>query len=377
MPTHRRCSFKGTCQKAKFGTSTGNATPGRSSERKEISQVVDRESEDTAVDQCRHSDNLLKFQNHDSESKEQSASRQYSMWDSAASRNVIDELTSSDELFNDAALEQLSRVSLESSSEAPTIVASKLDRTVKGGSRPSKGMTRIFDRSKGLATHPPPISDCEDIFMDITKKSIASGLLKVLHHLGSQSLRVATMCSGTESPVLALELVADSLRDLGMPGLEVDHLFAVEIKPFKQEYIQRNFSVDHIFRDVVEVAQSVQDGGDMMATTMSGERIPVPGSVHVLVAGTSCVDFSALNNHKKALHAENGGESSNTWYAVHDYCKAQRPAIVVLENVKDAEWDLMMKCYENLGYEVAGALVNSRDWYCPQTRHRGYAVCFD
>jgi site-specific DNA-cytosine methylase len=113
------------------------------------------------------------------------------------------------------------------------------------------------------------------------------------------------------------------------------------------------------------------------ATTVYGSKVRIPGNVHILIAGTSCVDFSRLNKHRKDLDDEAGGESSKTWYGVLSYVKAFRPAIVILENVKNAPYDHMMECYREIGYEVGGVLLDTKNYYLPQTRQRGYLVCFD
>ena len=143
------------------------------------------------------------------------------------------------------------------------------------------------------------------------------------------------MCSGTESPLLALEMVQDALKSFGEPDLQVEHLFSAEIVPYKQAYIERNFHPKIIFRDITEITSAVKQTVPT-ANTVYGAKVPIPGNVHPLVAGTSCVDFSRLNKHRKDLDKEAGGESSKTWYGVLSLVKAFRPAIVLLENVKHA-----------------------------------------
>jgi hypothetical protein len=54
-----------------------------------------------------------------------------------------------------------------------------------------------------------PICDIKDIFGDITDKACKLGLEKVITHLKGRRLKIATMCSGTESPLLAIQLVSD------------------------------------------------------------------------------------------------------------------------------------------------------------------------
>ena len=55
-----------------------------------------------------------------------------------------------------------------------------------------------------------------------------------------------------------------------------EHVFSCEIEPFKQAYIERNFSPPILFRDVCEL-------GDGYAHTAYGALEPVPGDVDLLV----------------------------------------------------------------------------------------------
>ena len=102
----------------------------------------------------------------------------------------------------------------------------------------------------------PPISSIPSIFADLTKR--ADGLRTVASHLRGRKLRVATMCSGTESPLLALDMISNAMGELYGEDekLEVEHIFSCEIEPFKQAYIERNFGPPVLFRDVCEL------GGD-------------------------------------------------------------------------------------------------------------------
>ena len=55
-----------------------------------------------------------------------------------------------------------------------------------------------------------PLHDIAEIFADLTKRGLATGLSGVVQRLASRELKVATMCSGTESPILALQMVRES-----------------------------------------------------------------------------------------------------------------------------------------------------------------------
>jgi len=98
----------------------------------------------------------------------------------------------------------------------------------------------------------PPMSSIPKMFDDLASR--AGKLDRVVDRLNGRKLRVATMCSGTESPLLALRMITRSLFTETGKKLEVEHIFSCEIEPFKQAYIERNFSPPILFRDVLELA---------------------------------------------------------------------------------------------------------------------------
>ena len=74
-----------------------------------------------------------------------------------------------------------------------------------------------------------------------------------------------------------------------------------ENEPFKQAYIARNFPGVALFNDIVELASqataAVGKKAPPTATTSFGGERAIPqapkGHLSVLIAGTSCKDFSA------------------------------------------------------------------------------------
>ena len=64
------------------------------------------------------------------------------------------------------------------------------------------------DKAK-LALNLPPMHSLDDIFASITRHAMETGFNSFLDHMDTleRPLRVATVCSGTESPLLALEMV--------------------------------------------------------------------------------------------------------------------------------------------------------------------------
>ena len=67
-----------------------------------------------------------------------------------------------------------------------------------------------FTYKLGVDLSLPPLHKIEDIFDDLTANAVRQGFPAVLDHLKGRKLKVATMCSGTESPMLALGLISDS-----------------------------------------------------------------------------------------------------------------------------------------------------------------------
>lgn len=55
------------------------------------------------------------------------------------------------------------------------------------------------------------MSSLDDIYDDMTGRAMDLGFGCVLEHLAEKPLRVVTVCSGTESPLLALEMVQKSM----------------------------------------------------------------------------------------------------------------------------------------------------------------------
>ncbi|CAI7647065.1 unnamed protein product [Penicillium viridicatum] len=224
----------------------------------------------------------------------------------------------------------------------------------------------MIPRGRYLASDLPPLHTLTEIFADMASNALKMGFGHVLSRLGSRPLRVATMCSGTEAPLLALELIQTGLAEAQQ--LRISHAFSCEIVPFKQSYIERNFRPPILFRDITEL------GGDVARTAYGSSEV-IPGDLDILVAGTACVDFSPLNNRKKTL--QQGGESGATFDGLLRYAERYRPRMVVQENVRNAPWDQMKGKWEELGYMSVCVNVDTKHYYIPQTRERGYMVVID
>ena len=97
-------------------------------------------------------------------------------------------------------------------------------------------------------------------------------------------------------------------------------------------------------------------------------------NVDVLVAGTSCVDFSRLNSRKRGI--EEDGQSGQTFAGMLAWVGAALPRVVLLEDVCGAPWSAICEAFVRLGYAMETTQVDSKHYLVPQTRVRGYAIGF-
>jgi len=212
------------------------------------------------------------------------------------------------------------------------------------------------------------LSEPYEMFRDMVQ-GVPDNLLKPL--LGAASVSYATMCSGTESPIIALHLISDACKELHGDALNFEHRFSCEIDPVKQGYIYRNFGVPILFRDIQEL-------GLPEAHTAWNSKEVVPRA-DACVAGTSCVDFSTLNNKRKSL--QDGGESGDTFMGLVRWVKKHRPILVVNENVMGKgpqnPWPEMQRQLEEVGYAARVLTFDSKEYYIPQTRMRRYMVAIN
>ncbi|KAL7418749.1 DNA (cytosine-5-)-methyltransferase dmt5 [Cryptotrichosporon argae] len=238
--------------------------------------------------------------------------------------------------------------------------AVKLD-SFKTGVTPLKGVGDITKAARGMCEDLPPINDIEAMFDHLTSR--LPSITKLVQQLNGRKLRVATMCSGTESPLLALNMIAKAIKVQHGLTLAFDHVFSCEIEPFKQAYIERNFSPPILFRDVTEL-------GRKRAHTAYGSMVEVPGNVDILIAGTSCVDYSGLNNERQDIDAN--GESGRTFRGMLRWVNKHRPPVVILENVCSAPWDKVVTYFDEIDYDAQYQRLDTKEFYIPHTRTRVY-----
>jgi site-specific DNA-cytosine methylase len=72
------------------------------------------------------------------------------------------------------------------------------------------------------------------------------------------------------------------------------------------------------------------------------------------------------------------GESARTFFAAVKLISVRRPKIVILENVYGAPWDMYTRqIFPMLNYVSSDVKLDSKEFYLPQTRQRGYLIALD
>ena len=108
---------------------------------------------------------------------------------------------------------------------------------------------------------------------------------------GGKLRTFATVCSGIDN-------VAGVLANWSkLLGAGLQHVFACEKDPAKQEYISKNSRPLYLFGDIRSLVNATATEGLPVHT----RRTPVPTDVDLLIAGVSCKDLSNLNWQRKAM----------------------------------------------------------------------------
>ena len=134
-----------------------------------------------------------------------------------------------------------------------TVNRSGRQKSVKQRSVEQKPVGRVFSKY-GIEQSLPPMTSLSEMFADLVSTALKAGLGAALHDHDDQTgirLNVATMCSGTDSPIFALSIIQHELNEQGFQ-FDYKHLFSAEIEKWKQAFIARNFNPSVCFGDITE-----------------------------------------------------------------------------------------------------------------------------
>ena len=115
----------------------------------------------------------------------------------------------------------------------PPARAGSLARLCADKKRPrtlAKSRVLHFQDSRGLDVHEHGVERIAHEMAALIAPLLSDAIARDF----PKGLRVATVCSGTDSPILALSLANDSRKAAGLQEIPYSHVFSCEIDPAKQ-----------------------------------------------------------------------------------------------------------------------------------------------
>ena len=191
----------------------------------------------------------------------------------------------------------------------------------------------------------------------------------------SPTIRVGTLCSGTDAPIFALEALLSKLNqnhdNSSSSSMTMEHVFSCENVKFKRDFIAKTSNPPLIFNDLIELANNSDGRG--LCHDGSTHALPNNEELHFLIAGTECKDFSSLSSSRKGINDRNG-KSASTFWATHKLAKQLQPCIILLENVSQCPASQMANAFIDIGYTPVHSKVCTSNYYLPQSRCRSYFI---
>ena len=118
--------------------------------------------------------------------------------------------------FEDLPAEQSSATEEDGATEEDDVVSVTEILPSKPKTKPRAQKTAsAATEGKGIDFSLPPIDNVEDAFADMAAKALELSFDNILRELAGHQIKVATMCSGNESPLLAFELFSKALVQSG------------------------------------------------------------------------------------------------------------------------------------------------------------------
>ena len=192
------------------------------------------------------------------------------------------------------------------------------------------------------------------------------------------TLRMGTLCSGTDSPVPVLKQLSKALRG----KLNIEHTFSCECDARKRAWIRDNFGkFKHLFGDVKELCS------DEAHNYITETNTPVP-AVDIVIAGFVCKSVSSENNERgKYSNCINDavGKTGETFKGVMDYVRRYNPPVVICENVeglvkrnegREPVINDVRASFINAGYAFDHKVLDTRHYLLPQRRRRCWMWAF-
>ena len=149
-------------------------------------------------------------------------------------------------------------------------------------------------------------------------------------------------------------------------GADTETVFVSEIDPYAQKTYAANFPLN------------VPIAGDI--TEIPAENIP---DFDICLAGFPCQAFSIAGRRAGFDDDYHGVCRGTLFNEVVRICEHHKPKVIFCENVKGLvnhdrgrTFKIICAAFEQIGYKIFHAVLNSRDFGLAQNRERIYIVCF-
>lgn len=108
----------------------------------------------------------------------------------------------------------------------------------------------------------------------------------------------------------------------------------------------------------------------------------IPKEIDILVGGFPCQDYSVATTKAKGIQ----GIKGVLWWEINEIITKNKPRVIFLENVdrllkspsniRGRDFAIMLKCFNDNGYNVEWMVNNGSDYGYPQRRKRVYIVAY-
>lgn len=209
--------------------------------------------------------------------------------------------------------------------------------------------------------------------------------LKFMSEAVGGVLSIATGCSGTDVIVMVIQRLASWWTATFGLSLRIRHVFSCEQVGFKRDFISAHFKPEALFENMQDIGTS-SSARDLI----SGEIKPIQSS-NIWACGIECDTLSGLNGSSqvgKAVTLSGDGKTGSTAKECMGYIRRARPAIIVLENIKNlaaassntavksTDLEILVKQLNEMHYMVLYKVLNASDFGIPQRRLRWYLLGF-
>lgn len=209
--------------------------------------------------------------------------------------------------------------------------------------------------------------------------SLRVGLVNLAQAL-SGPMVLGTACSGVD---IIFRVMSDTFAEwkarFGV-GLDIDHAFACESEPFKQQLLKDMWDIRNIFPDVHLLKND-------MIQDIEGNDVRLALS-HILAVGVECDSISNLNSERSQNFdcvGEDGSstKTGQTGRATMETIEEYLPPIFLVENVKNltvagksgkSNMTLIIESANTCGYYVLNFAMKAESFGCPQHRERRYVI---